>query len=114
MPSMARNQGSDIVKREFESELARKVSGLKKERKILGKAWISLALGAVLLAGSALAVTAKWTGGEDGAGVVNGDQEQIRDPEVNPDCVCDCDGDCDYDDVGDGICDNKEDGTCSD
>jgi len=113
MPSMARDQGSDIVRKEFKSELARNISGLKKERKILGKAWVSVALGAILLASSALAVTAQWTGGENGAGVVNGDQEQIRDPEPDPDCTCDCDGDCDNDADGDGICDNKEDGTCS-
>lgn len=99
------------MRKEFESELAGRISGQKKERKMVGKVWISLAMGAVLLAGSALAVTAKWTGGEDGAGVINGDQDQIRDPELNPDCIRDCDGICDNDADGDGICDCKEDGT---
>lgn len=113
MTLMARHHGSENMRKEFESELARSISGQKKNRTMLGKAWISLALGAVLLSGSALAVTAQWTGGENGAGTVNGDQDQIRDPELNPDCTCDCDGICDNDADGDGICDNKEDGTCS-
>ncbi|HIH02253.1 TPA: hypothetical protein HA259_09380 [Thermoplasmata archaeon] len=100
------------MRKEFESEVARTVSGQKKDRKVLGKAWISLALGASLLAVSAMAVTAKWDGGENGNGVLYGDQDQIRDPELNPDCTCDCDGECDNDLDGDGICDNLEDGTC--
>lgn len=99
------------MRKEFESELARSVSGQKKERKMLGKVWITMALGAVLLAGSALTVAAQWTGGENGAGVVNGEQDQIRDPESNPDCTRDCDGICDNDADGDGVCDNKEDCT---
>lgn len=113
MPLMGRHQGSEDVRKEFESELARRISGKTKERNKLGAAWISLALGAVILAGSALTVAAQWTGGEDGKGTVNGDQDQIRDPEENPDCTCDCDGICDNDADGDGICDCKEDGTCT-
>ncbi len=109
---MGKHQGSEDMRKEFESELARSVSGQKKERKMLGKVWITMALGAVLLCGSALTVAAQWTGGENGAGVVNGDQDQIRDPELNPDCTCDCDGICDNDADGDGICDDKEDCTC--
>jgi hypothetical protein len=111
-PSMERYEGSEIVRKEFESNLARSITGQKKETRILGKAWISVALCAVLLAGSALAVTAQWTGGENGAGVDNGIQDQIRDPESSPDCTCDCDGICDNDADGDGVCDNKEDCTC--
>ena len=101
------------MRKEFDSELARVVSGQKKDRKVLGKACISLVLCAALLGCTAVTVTAKWTGGDNGAGVINGDQDQIRDPELNPDCTCDCDGICDNDADGDGICDNKEDGTCS-
>jgi hypothetical protein len=100
------------MRKEFESELGRSVSGQKKERKMLGKVWVTLALGAILLAGSAVAVTAKWNGDDTGAGVENGDKELIRDPELNPDCTCDCDGVCDNDADGDGICDDKEDCTC--
>jgi len=94
------------MRKEFESELGRSISGQKKERKTLGKVWITIALGAVLLAGSALTVAAQWNGDENGAGIVNGDQDQIRDPELNPDC----DGICDND--GDGVCDCPEDCTC--
>lgn len=100
------------MRKEFESELARSIPGQKKEKKMLHKVWISLALGAVILAGSALTVAAQWTGGENGVGVENGDQDQIRDPELNPDCIRDCDGICDNDADGDGICDNKDDCTC--
>ena len=99
------------MRKEFESEVARTVSGQKKDRKVLGKMWISLALSVSLLAVSAVAVTAQWNGDENGNGVINGDQDQIRDPELNPDCTCDCDGICDNDADGDGICDNKDDDT---
>ncbi len=109
MSSTTRCQGSENMGNGFESELGKSISGEKKERKILGKAWISLALGAFIIASSAMVVSAKWTGGENGAGVDNGDQDQIRDPELNPDCICDCDGVCDNDADGDGICDDKED-----
>jgi hypothetical protein len=109
---MRKHQGSEDMRKEFESDLARSISGQKNERKMLGKVWITMALGAVLLSCSALAVTAQWTGGDNGAGVVNGDQDQIRDPELNPDCTCDCDGICDNDADGDGICDDKEDCVC--
>jgi len=112
MPSATRREGSEDVRKEFESEVAKVVSGQKKEKKVLGKMCISLVLGACLLAVSAVAVTAKWDGGDNGNGVENGDQDQIRDPELNPDCTCDCDGICDNDADGDGVCDYKDDCVC--
>jgi len=107
------NKGSEDMRKEFESDLARNISGHKKEKKMLGKVWISLALGAAILALSAVTVAAQWNGDENGNGVDNGIQDQIRDPELNPDCDRDCDGICDNDADGHGICDNKEDGTCT-
>jgi hypothetical protein len=111
MPSMARHQGSEDVRKEFESELAREVSGRKKH----SKAWAMVALCAAVLVSASVAVTAVTAG--------NGDmiQDQLKDGtgdncDSNGTCDgdgdCDCDGICDNDADGDGICDNKEDGTC--
>ncbi|GEM_PF-4163436 len=87
------------MRKEFESELARQVSGKKR----LSRAWVMLALCAAILVSGAAAVTAVAAG--------NGDQLQTQDQLKDGSCDdCDGDGICDYDLDGDGVCDN--DCTC--
>jgi hypothetical protein len=93
------------MRKEFESGLARSITGQKKERKMLGKAWITLALGAVLLAGSALAVAAMQNQGATAPGdqiqdrLQDGTCEDVTVPDSDgvSDCICDCTCDCDCD-----------------
>ena len=94
------------MRKEFESEIARNVSGKKKP----SKAWAMVALCAAVLVSASAAVTVVAAG--------NGDmvRDQLKDgtgDNCSGDCDRDCDGICDNDADGDGICDNKEDGTCS-
>ncbi|MGB2581898.1 MAG: hypothetical protein WBD03_05455 [Thermoplasmata archaeon] len=88
------------MRKEFESGLAKSIAGKKAEKRVLGKAFMALVLGAVLLAGSALTVAAWQNQGADALGI----QDQIRDPEV-----CDCDA---TEIASDGVCDCPCDGIC--
>ncbi|HEX7392829.1 MAG TPA: hypothetical protein VF374_07775 [Thermoplasmata archaeon] len=81
------------MRKEFESELAKRVAG----KKAPSKAWVMVALCAAVLVCGAVAVTAVAAGnGED-----NGDQIQLQDP-IQDRLM---DGSCEDSD-GDGICDN--------
>lgn len=88
------------MRKEFESGLARRIAGNRAEKRVLGKAWMAVVLGAVLLAGSAATAAAVWNGDDNGAGAVNGDADRLRDescleePVADPDCICDCPCDC--------------------
>lgn len=111
--STREKQGSEDVRKEFESELAKKVSGKKSH----SKAWTMIALCAAVIAVGAFAVNAVVAGNAYKTGDLDGtpDQDRLQDG-TGDNCDCDCDGDgvCDYDSDGDGICDYKEDGTCPD
>jgi hypothetical protein len=92
------------MRKEFESELAKRVSG----KKTPSKAWVMVALCAAVLVCGAVAVTAVAAG--------NGDmlRDQDQDQLMDGSCVdCDGDGICDnfVDADGDGICDLC--GTCT-
>ena len=93
------------MRKEFESGLAKRIAGKKAEKRRLGKAWMALVLGAVLLAGSALTVAAAQNG--------EGDQtrDQIKDPDRLKDGSCD-DALTSADSVSDGVCDSVCDGVC--
>ena len=95
------------MRTEFESDLAKSVAE-KGQKKVRGKAWLVMALGAALLVSGFAAVTA----------VSAGDQDQIKlqlkdgsCEEVPEDCdpICDevCDQDCveDCDPICDEVCD---------
>lgn len=88
------------MRKEFESELAKRVSG----KKAPSKAWALVALCAAVVVCGAAAVTAA------SAGNMNGDclQDQIQDQLMDGSCEdSDGDGICDnfVDEDGDGICD---------
>ena len=89
------------MRKEFESELARKVSG----KRVSSKVWVVVALCAAVAVCGAAAVTAVAAG--------NGDmlQDQLKDG-TGDNCTCDGDGICDNDADGDGICDYQEDCVC--
>jgi hypothetical protein len=107
----SRNEDHKDVKtmrKEFESELAKRVSG----KKAPSKAWALVALCATILVCGAVAVTAVSAGN----GVDNGDmiQDQVQDKLMDGSCDDgDGDGICDnfVDEDGDGICDLC--GTCA-
>ena len=99
------------MRKEFESELAKQVSGKKR----LSKAWVMVALCAAILVSGAVAVTAASAADQirlqlqDGTGD-NCVDDGICDPILDGDGVCDNDCTCDCD--GDGICDCPEDCDC--
>jgi len=83
------------MRKEFESGLAKRIAGEKAEKKVLGKAFMALALGAVLLAGSALTVAAMQNGFDNGMGDMDRLQDgSCLDPTVESDGICDCTCDC--------------------
>jgi len=102
------------MRKEFESGLAKRIAGKKAEKKVLGKAWIAVILGATLMVASVATVAA--------AGNMKGDhiQDQVKDQLKDGSCVEDaltesdgvCDGICDS--VCDGVCDSVCDCTCPD
>jgi len=85
------------MRKEFESELAKRVSG----KKAPSKAWMMVALCAAVVVCGAVAVTAVSAGDM----LRDKDQIQLQDPDQIQDQLQDgsCD-DCDGD--GDGVCDN--------
>jgi len=87
-------QGREDVRKEFESELARTVTG--KRRSI--KAWILVVLCAAVLVSGALAVTA--VSASDQIKDQDKDQDRLMDGSCD-DCVNDCTSDC----VEDCTCD---------
>ena len=94
------------MRKEFESELAKRVSG----KKAPSKAWAMVALCATILVCGAVAVTAASAGDM----LKLQDQDQIQDQLKDGSCVdSDGDGICDnfVDEDGDGICDLC--GTCT-
>ena len=82
------------MRKEFESGLAKRIAGKKAEKRVLGKAFMAVVLGAVLLAGSAAIAAAQWNGDDNGVG--GGDVVRLRDdscledPLTVSDGVCDC------------------------
>jgi hypothetical protein len=88
------------MRKEFESELAKQVSGKKR----LSKAWVMVALCAAILVSGAIAVTA--------VSAADQTRDRIQDPDQFRDGSClDSDGDGIPDNLdGDGVCDN--DCTC--
>ncbi len=94
------------MRKEFESGLAKRIAGKKTEKRMLGKAWMALVLGAVLVAGSAVTVAAMQDRNGDGYDADVGDKDRIQDPLENPDCTGDCVPDC--------VCDCPCDCTCPD
>jgi len=90
------------MRKEFESGLAKRIAGEKAEKKVLGKAFMALALGAILLAGSALTVVAMSENGVNAPGDTIRDQlkdgsclDQTVESDGICDCTCDCLCDCD-------------------
>jgi len=75
------------MRKEFESELAKKVSGTKRS----SKAWIMVAFCAAVLISGALAVTAASAADQDK--VQDKIQDQLKDGSCD-DCVNDCTSDC--------------------
>ncbi len=117
------------MRKNFESELAKKVS----EKNRHSKGWIMVALSAAILISSAVAVTAvaaydqdrvrlqlKDNTSEDCDGICDSDCDGICDSDCDGVCDSDCDGVCDSDCDGicdsdcDGVCDCPEDCTCGD
>jgi hypothetical protein len=100
------------MRKEFESELARKVS----EKRRSGKAWVMIALSAAILVSGAVAVTAAAAYDQDRVRLQLKDASEDCDPVCDSDCdgICDsdCDGICDSD--CDATCDCPEDCTCGD
>jgi hypothetical protein len=97
------------MRKEFESELAKQVSGKKRS----SKAWIVVALCAAVLVSGAVAVTAVTAADQ----IKDKVQDQLKDgtgDNCDSDGICDsdCDGVCDSD--CDGVCDCSEDCTCVD
>jgi len=109
------------MRKEFESELAKQISGKKR----LSKAWVMVALCAAILVCGAAAVTV--VSAADQTRLQIKDPDQLKDGSCldsdcdgipdnldgdcvcDNDCTCDCDGDCTCDCVdcdGDGVCDD--------
>ncbi len=83
------------MRKEFESGLAKRIAGKKAEKRVMGKAFMAVVLGAVLLAGSALTVAAMQKGYENGLGDMDRLQDgSCLDPSTDPDGICDCTCDC--------------------
>jgi hypothetical protein len=118
MASTARkHQGSEDMRKEFESELAKQISGKRK----LSKAWVMVALCAAILVCGAAAVTVASAADQTRDRIQTPDQlkdgtgdncvgDGICDPILDGDGTCDdciCDGECDCVDCdGDGVCDD--------
>ncbi len=112
-PSLDPHEGDKEMRKEFESGLAKNIAGKKAEKRVLGKAWMALVLGAVLLAGSAVTVAAMQNQGETGLG--DQTQDQLKDGSCEDAltasdgvCDCPCDGVCDC------TCDNCNCPCCAD
>ncbi len=97
------------MRKEFESELAKRVS----RKNGHSKAWTMVALCAAIIATGAFAVNAVVAGSAYKTGDLDGtpDLLQLQDG-TGDNCDCDGDGICDYDSDGDGICDYQEDCVC--
>jgi len=97
------------MRKDFESELAKKVSG---QTKRLSKAWVVMALCAAVLVTGAAAVTAV-AASSNGTGVC--DQTQDRDILQDGSCEdVDCDGEPDQIQDQDQVQDPLQDGSCED
>lgn len=91
------------MRKEFESRLAERVAERRPERKLLGRAWLALVLGAAILAVSAVSVTAMQAMNGGGNGDLLVDREQLQDGSCEETLI---------DSDGDGICDAVCDCTC--
>ena len=113
-PSLDPHEGDKEMRKEFESRLGKSIAGKKVKKRVLGKAFMALVLGAVLLAGSAAIAAAQW----DGAGYdpTVGDKLQLNDGSCLLDSSTDSDGvcDCPCDGVCDCTCDNCNCPCCAD
>ena len=101
--------GSEKMRKEFESELAKDVSGRKKK---LSKVWIAVAFCAAILVSGAAAVTAVAAGNGDCDKTQDQTQDQLQDGSCED---TDCDGEPDLiqdqDQLQDGSCEDC-DGIC--
>ena len=92
-PALDPHEGDKEMRKEFESGLGKSIAGKKAKKRVLGKTFMALVLGAVLLAGSALTVVAMSENGETAPGDTIRDKLQdgpCIDPSIDSDGVCDC------------------------